>query len=525
MKKILLLPILFLFFLSTEAQVNYSEHIAPIIYNNCTTCHRDGEIGPMPFTNYDEVKNWASMVQYVTEIKYMPPWKANPKFSNFIGERTLTDDEINLITEWVANGSPQGDPSLEPPLPDFPTGSQVGTPDLVLSFSEAFQHNGNNEDEYRIFVLPTGLTEDKDIDAIELRAGNPKIVHHALFTYDNSGEAQQLDSNDPDYGYDGFGGFGIDGVFDKQFPGYVPGQKPRRFPQGLGQKLPANSDLLIQMHYAPVPIAQTDSSSVNIFFKNEPVERYVQNYVMLPFASTLTNGPFVIFPNAVKTFHGVYKVPFKASLISISPHMHLLGRDWTVYSISPSGDTTNLINIEDWDFNWQGNYNFKKFIVVEAGSEIHAYATYDNTSNNPLNPNDPPELVSWGEKTTDEMYYLPFSYVPYRSGDENIVFDDGTTSVDGEIELIHPENKLYPIYPNPSGGEITIGFLLAKADHITVNLVDISGKILKQIISNQWHTAGTHQMEVQAGNLPTGTYFINVIGSQFSKSETFNITR
>ncbi|MEM1323536.1 MAG: T9SS type A sorting domain-containing protein [Bacteroidota bacterium] len=525
MKKVYLLLLFTAALSPLVAQVNFSEHIAPIIYKNCTTCHRGGEVGPMPFTNYEEVKNWASMIQYVTEIRYMPPWKPDTEYSSFQGERSLSQQEIDLITEWVSNGSPQGDPSLEPPLPDFPAGSQVGTPDLVLSFSQAYEHQGGNQDNYRVFVLPTGLTEDKALDAIELRPGNSKIVHHALFAYDTSGEGRQLDAQDAEYGYDGFGGFGVDGSFENQFPGYVPGQKARRYPAGLGQMLPANSDLLIQMHYAPIPFPETDSSSVNIFFKKEPVQRYVQNYIMLPFDNILTNGPFVIYPGVKKTFHGVFTIPFDISVISLFPHMHLLGKDWEVYSVSPTGDTTNLISIPDWDFNWQGTYNFKRFIILEAGSKLHAYATYDNTADNPLNPNDPPQFVTWGERTTDEMFYLPISYVPYQAGDEDVVFDDEVTSTDGGTALVFPENKFYPVYPNPTSENITVGFQLAQPNLITINLFDTKGTLLRQIASSQWYGAGTHQLNMNLPDLATGTYYINIRGDRLNMSEAFNVTR
>jgi len=172
--------LLFLFFAvqipSAKAQVTYSKDIAPIIYNNCTSCHRPGEIGPMPLTNFEEVSSWSGMIEYVTAIKYMPPWKPNKEYSNFVGERGLTDSEIELIADWVAAGSPQGDPALEPPLPDFPDGSQLGTPDLILEMEEEYFIEGNNQDDYRVFVIPTGLTEDKEIAAVEFRPGNTNIL-------------------------------------------------------------------------------------------------------------------------------------------------------------------------------------------------------------------------------------------------------------------------------------------------------------------------------------------------------------
>ena len=177
-----ILPILvFLFFaLQSIAQVTFTKDIAPIIYNNCTKCHRPNEIAPFSMTNFQEIQPWAPMIKYVTSIRYMPPWKADPHYSRFIGERVLTDEQIALIAEWADNGAPFGNASEEPSLPDFPTGSQIGTPDLVLSMAEAYEHYGGNNDEYRVFVIPTGLTEDKQIATIELRPGNKKILHQQI---------------------------------------------------------------------------------------------------------------------------------------------------------------------------------------------------------------------------------------------------------------------------------------------------------------------------------------------------------
>lgn len=509
---------IFLFFVTFDTQAqrpNFSQDIAPIIYNHCTSCHREGEIGPMPLTSYQEVSNWANMIKYVTEIRYMPPWKADPTYSSFIGENYLTEGEIQLIAEWVDNGRPQGDPFQEPPLPDLAEGSLLGEPDLVLPFKEAFMHKGNNSDEYRVFVLPTGLEEDKEISAIELRPGNPKIVHHALFSSDTTGEARKLDQEDPAYGYDGFGGFGIEEAFFKQYPGYVPGQIPRFFPDGIGQKLEAGSDLLVQMHYAPNPVDAWDSSHVNIFFKKEPVRRYVETEIMLPFPWVLTNGPFIIRPNTVKRFHGIWTVPKDISVISITPHMHLLGKDWEVFAISPTGDTTNLIRINDWDFNWQGTFQYDKFIKLEKDTEVHAYATYDNTSDNPLNPHSPPQRVSWGERTTDEMYYLPISYVTYQEGDE---FVNLTTSAMEEL-VEWPKNRLVNAYPNPTAEEITLGFNLADNQRVSILLSQLDGKTAMTPMDQRFYPVGRHTYTFDISNLATGMYILSITGKNFTDSQ------
>ena len=520
-----LLALLAISFWSVKAQVNYSEDIAAIIYDNCTVCHRAGEIGPMALTNYEEVKTWASMIEYTTSIKYMPPWPADKAFSTFVGERGLTDGEIQLIKDWVAGGMQQGDPNLEPEPPVFPSGSQVGTPDLVLSFEESYVHEGDLTDQYQIIVLPTGLTEDKMVKAIEMRPGNPNIVHHSLYAIDESGIGKIKDNQTLEYGFPSFGDFGVNSA--EQFPqAYVPGAKPIKFYTGIGAPMPAGSDLLVQMHYAPIPNTQSDSSTINVFFADpgETIDRVVKEEIMLPFGNTLTNGPFVMPPESAKTFHGVYTVPSKISMLGIFPHAHLLGKDWTVYAVSPQGDTTNLIHIADWDFNWQNMYFFKQFQVLEPGTKIHAYATYDNTSDNPFNPNNPPQTVEWGLGTEDEMYYLPLVYVDYMPGDEDIVLTDDPTNVD-DLDLHFTKDKLYPVYPNPTSNEITIGFSIATAEKVTMEIIDLQGKVHQSIMVDKFHRSGHHQMRLDLGDVSNGIYLLNLRSERFSLSEKFSVNK
>ncbi len=522
----ILLPFAIILLISPQAisQVTFTKDIAPILYNNCTKCHRPNEIGPFPMTNYEEVYPWAPSIKYVTSIHYMPPWKADPSYSRFQGERFLTQEQIDLIAEWADNGAPYGIASEEPELPHFPTGSQIGTPDLVLSMAVAFEHLGGNQDEYRVFVLPTGLTEDKQVATVELRPGNARILHHALFSSDGSGAARELDEDDPKYGYDGFGGFGVPDAMGRMFPGYVPGQKPIPYPEGLGQVLPAGSDVLMQVHYGPSPFPVTDSSSLNIFFKKEPVERQVMSFIFLPFFPLIQNDIFVMPANTVKTFHCKYTVPIKVSLFAIWPHAHLLNQSYEVYAVHPNGDTTNLIRIPEWDFNWQGSYNFKKFIVIEPGTTLHAYATYDNTSNNPNNPNSPPAFVTWGEKTTDEMLFLPISYVPYNEGDENIVFEEQATSAE-EPGIGFVKHYLGPVVPNPANDMAVINFVLEQPDHVTLRVLDMKGNVVRTFASDEWTGAGAHTRTLELGQWASGAYFVQLLGTNFTQAQKLVVSR
>ena len=393
------------------SQINYSEHISPIIYNNCTECHRVGASGPMPFTNYNEVASLGMMIEYVTESGYMPPWHADTDYSNFLGERGLTDEEKQLISDWVDGGMLQGDPSLEAQIPEFAEGSAIGTPDLVLTMEEEYLIEGNNQDDYRVFVFETNFTEDQYLKSIEIIPGNLAAVHHVLVNIDTSGACSELDASTQEYGYECESGFCV-GEIPQLSAGYAPGMLPPLWNNDIGLVLPAGADIAIQIHYAPSSIDEYDQSSVNLFFKDEPVEREVQ-------VETIVDVSLQIPANQVYTHYQSYQIPFDMSLISILPHMHLIGKSWLVYAEN-NGDTIPIISIPDWDFNWQNFYQPEYMLKLPEGYTLHAYATYDNTASNPTNPNNPPQNMYWCDYTTCEMFFLPFSYVPYQEGDEDI---------------------------------------------------------------------------------------------------------
>ena len=508
------------------AQVTFSEDIAPIIYQNCTSCHRPGEIGPFSLSNYEEVAAWSATIKYVTEIEYMPPWKPDRTYSKFVGETGLSKEEIQLIADWVDAGAPQGDPMLEPALPEFPSGSQLGTPDLILEMAEEYRIEGNNQDDYRVFVLPSGLTEDREIAAIEFRPGNNRAVHHALLAYDTQGLAVAKDAETPDvYGYESFGDFGVQ--IGGSFTGYTPGIKSLFYPEGVGSILPAGADVLIQVHYAPLPTDETDKSSVNIFFKkqNDPIVREIQRLPTLPIHLEGGFVSFVIPPDQVSTFHGTQSINEDISLISIYPHMHYLGQVWEIYAETPSGDTLNIIRINDWDFNWQGSYTFDRMKKIPAGSTIHYYATYDNTSSNPFNPSNPPQTVRWGEGTTDEMFLIGMEYIPYQEGDEEIVMDQQNIATSNGDEIDSPDSPSLWVYPNPSHSEFILNYQLEKRESIRIDLLDAKGVEVKSLKSPNIYGKGRHTWEIDVQDLPSGTYTIRLHTSTGIASQSIIITK
>ncbi len=502
--------VIMLSFFSNAQTVTYAEHIAPIIYSHCTQCHRAGEIGPFPLTNYSEVKAQDGLVKYATSIQYMPPWKADITYAEYQKVNVLTASEIQLINDWVTQGSLRGDSTIEPQTPVYPTGSRVGVPDLTISFAQAHPILGNNTDEYRYFVIPTGLTQDRDLISLEMRPGNTSMVHHALYWVDTTGQAAADDAATPEYGYAGGTQQVLtSGNLDKQLPTYVPGQKPTVLSNGIAHKIPAGSDLQVQIHYAPSPVATSDSSSFNLFFAPTPATRYVKNHVMVPFFGTLVSpNPFFIVPaNQTKEFHGVYTMPEDASMISTMPHMHKLGTHWKVYAVKPNGDTVNLVKIDSWDFNWQSNYDFKHMIHLPSGTKIHAFAGYDNTTGNINNPNNPPQQISWGENTSDEMYWLPLQWVSYQAGDENI--DLEATGIQ-EANFYPIKNKLYPVYPNPTSNSVKAGFTLNDNGRINLKLYNLNGEVISTLADNQMYMSGVHTVDIDLSHLESGVYALQL---------------
>ncbi len=476
--------------------VTFSEHIAPIIYSACTNCHRNGEIGPMPFTNYQEVAAFAPTIAQVVQTGYMPPWPPDPGYRPLVGERVLTPQEKQLIVDWAAAGAPQGNPALEPALPNFPSGSVLGTPDLVLPMAQKFTTSGNGEDEYRVFVLPTGLLQDQEVAAFEFRAGNKKIVHHALMISEHSGIGQTLDNQSPGYGYTSFGGFGIpNNQIDDFHGGWAPGLVPSFFPSGTGQLLKANSNLLLQIHYAPYPLPEADSSYVNVFFRPQPIARRVENF---QYAYT----QLVLPANLVTKVKRSFVVPSTKSLIGFMPHAHLIGEEWKLYFRTPQGDTVPVIHIPKWDFNWQGEYKPKTMIKVPAGSVFYAECTYDNTATNPNNPNSPPRAITWGEGTEDEMFYFILQFLPYQAGDENISLESNGLGTPNRIV----GQKLIKAFPNPAVNKIEMELYFKEFGKADWEILDVQGRSVSRSTESRFYFPGTHRISLDLSSLSAGNY-------------------
>ncbi|MES2512708.1 MAG: T9SS type A sorting domain-containing protein [Bacteroidota bacterium] len=488
---------------SLKTQTTFSEHVAPIIYNKCSSCHHTGGIAPLSFTNYAEVKKQVGMiVMAALDSKFMPPWMPDTAYSHFVDERRITESEATTIKKWISEGMPQGDKSAEPELPLFPKGSQLGKPDLTVSMQQSFIHKGNNEDAYRVFVLPTGLKEGHDVAAIEIQPGNPKIAHHIILGLDTTRMADKLDNKDEGYGYAQYSGFGFYPTYDN-WSGWVPGNKTRFFPQGISNYVLPDSKILLQMHYGPSPIDAKDSTVVNIYYSKTANNRYIRGGLISP--NDITDGPFFIPANKKRSFHATYKVVSDYSLISITPHAHWLGKKWEVFAVHPNGDTTHLIKINDWDFNWQNFFSFKKFIKLEKGTMIYTSAEFDNTERNFRQPNNPVKNVMWGESAKEEMFLCYFAYVPYQKGDELI-------DIAGHVNLMQIDHNL-------EAKKLIINYSLSDNTPVTIKLYSGDGKLVKDILNNQQTVSGKHSTEIDTKVLKSGTYWVKFTSAYYTESK------
>lgn len=390
-------------------KITFTEHIAPIIHQNCTPCHRSGEVGPFSLITYEDVVKRGKFIQKVTESRYMPPWRADHDFAEFKDVRKLTLGQISLIRLWVQDGMPLG-PNINLPIPIFNAGTQLKEkPDLSLRINKLFKIPSENKEEYYLFSLPTKLKENKFVKAIEFRAGNKRLVHHSRISVDTTQLMRVTDGKSIDDST--IAKYGKVKMKDEFWSGWVPGNNPIVYPDGVAKQLSAGSDLLINIHYAPNLLPnETDSSSVNLYFAKEPIKYDLKTFIL--FEKDITNLPFEIPADTVITFYAKsVELPYELTMLSVQPHMHLLGKSLRSFAITPGGDLIPLLKISNWDFDWQMTYQFKEEQKIPFGSIIYAEVTYDNTSKNPRNSFSPPQRILPGWNSTQEMFNLIFQYI------------------------------------------------------------------------------------------------------------------
>ena len=456
--------LLFVFTVSFSFAQTWSGEVAEIFYEKCTKCHHQGGGGPFPLVEYNDVSNMATSIYDAVYQDVMPPWPPDASSAEDLHERSLDAADKLTVLNWLTAGYPEGDAAQTPPPPVFSSETILGDGDLEVQIP-TYSSKAIAEDDYVCFSLPSNLTENRIIRAVEVIPGNPEIVHHVLVYIDQTGSEVT----------DTIGGncASPSDLNTKLVGGFTPGATPIIFPSQdpvkLGVKVNAGAKIYLNMHYPIGSYGMIDSTRV-IFHFYPPGETGVREIDSDPL---LINYSFMLQPEQVTSVTAQYPAsggsPIDISLYSIFPHMHLLGKEIGAYAVRPGQDTLPLINIPHWNFDWQDFYKFRYLQKLPQGSTVHGYGTFDNTSSNIHNPNSPPITVFFGLNTTDEMFITYFQYLPYVAGDEN--HDLTELTLVGLEETLSKINENIQIFPNPfnqEGVRILMNHEVSSQDQIII---------------------------------------------------------
>ncbi len=386
------------------SQETYHQDVVPIIKKHCLSCHSDGEIGPMPLTNYIEVSSYANMIKYVTSIKLMPPFKADHYKVNYKNKRAISNAEISVINNWISNGMQEGIPDT---ISYDPNNKEV-IYDEIICMEESFEHYGIYYDQYQAFVLPVLNQEDKYVSHIEVIPGNKEIVRSANLSLAKKGRADKMDEWDPRYGFFAYGSIGFEAEIPNWYS-WMPNTKGIELKNNEVSLIPKNSELILHLHYGPYGETQNDSTCVGIIYSSEQGKIQVQN---VPFIATeFLADSFNLEAGLKKRFTSSFYIPEDSYIKSITPLAHLLCRSWEVFAVLPDQSTLPLLTIADWDFHWREKYVFNEYLFLPKGTRIVATARYDNTRENPYNPSDPSFLTKKGPHMFDENFLCYFELI------------------------------------------------------------------------------------------------------------------
>ncbi len=390
--------------------LSFNRDIAPIIFQHCSGCHRPGESAPFSLLTYTDVKRRARLVADVTQKRYMPPWKPEPGYGDFVGVRRLGEAQIGRIQRWVDEGALEGEPADLPPQPEWPKGWQLGQPDLVVEMTEAYSLQAGGGDVFRNFVIPLPLSEPRHVVAVELRPGNPRIVHHGVIMFDRSGAARKRDVRDPGPGFEGMD-FGEAFKPDGHFLGWAPGTMPFAVPDSLAWTAHPGTDLVLMLHLLPSGKPEPIKAKAGFFFSDEPPTR-------TPTLLRLSRKDIDLPAGAPSVeYEDTYELPVDVQVLSVFPHAHYLGKTIEALALLPGGDRKWLIRIDDWDFDWQDYYRYARPVFLPGGTTLVMRHTYDNSSANVRNPSDPPRRVLFGVRSSDEMGDLVLQVLPSSEAD------------------------------------------------------------------------------------------------------------
>ncbi|HXY51449.1 MAG TPA: tetratricopeptide repeat protein [Terriglobales bacterium] len=404
----------------------FSHDVAAILYANCVQCHRPGGAGPISLITYEDAKRHARQIAVVTEKHFMPPWLPDPEVVSFADQIHLTEKQIRILGRWAEQGAAPGDLSQAPPVPQLAAGWRTGKPDLILTAPAGYVLPAEGSDVYHNFVFKILVEGTHYVKAVEIHPGNPKVVHHANILIDRAHSAERMEARHPGSG-PGFDGMDVEmesDVFEPEghFIYWKPGTPVWSEPENMTWRLSPGTDLVLNIHMRPSGKPEPIQPSLGIYFLDKQP-------TLKPMLLQFDRDDALDIPAGARNFEVAddFKLPLAVSVYAVYPHAHYLGKQLEAYAVLPDGSRKWLLMIRDWDPAWQGIYRYPQPVSLPAGTVISMHYTYDNSDENPRNPNDPPKRVTAGNRATDEMAHLSLQVVPAgpsRGGDLRLVLQE-----------------------------------------------------------------------------------------------------
>ena len=427
--------------------VSFSKDVAPIVFKSCVECHRPGEAAPFSMLSYKDARPWAKSIREKVANRTMPPWHADPHVGEWTNDRRLTQGEIDTVVAWVDQGAKEGDAKELPPAPKFTDGWNIGQPDMIIQMPEEYTLEASGPDEYQYFPIPTNLTEDRYVQAVEVRPGNRKIVHHVVAMIQppqppqsklSKEEAEKLRTEmeqtsilysegfvrrvkaDAPVHNDGCGlpNGGSGSLRDasrrdnllQMLTVWAPGRDVNQWEPSVAKKIPAGSQIILQVHYSKAAgSVQKDRSSIGLIFAKEPPAKL--------HTTELIYNAYMQIPSGAERHRvtACWTAPGDIEVKAFMPHMHMRGAAMEVKAVYPDGRAVTLLNVPQYDFSWQTNYSLKQTLAIPKGTRFLVTGYFDNSAKNRFNP-DPTKAVRWGEPTYDEMLACFIDYISDSQG-------------------------------------------------------------------------------------------------------------
>lgn len=500
------LALIFALTISKAQTITYSDDVACILNTHCFRCHNTVlSLAAISFTNYHDAWSERNSIKYYVESKQMPPYSPTTENRSYSHEKTLTQSEIDLIVAWVNQGTTQG--GFIPPTPVFaPLSPQISTPDISYRIP-AYTVPNFVGFQYHCFVVPTTFNTEKKISQVEILPTDLSAVYSVFLYSDTSNISLALDAADISNGYENYSGIGSSTA--KLLYGWVNGNPLYHTPPNAALRLDANAHLVMRILFAEDALGKTDSTALNIKF-DSTATRIIDVATLLNHNSNLQNPPFVIPADSVKTFYEQYTVPADVSLLSVSHWAQKFCASMNCFAVTPANDTIPLLQIEDHEDLWsQGVYYFDKPLKIPTGSVIYGESVYDNTSSNPNNPFFPSHNIVAGNADTTEQMLFSFSFLPYQSGDENIIADSiihqqhylncSPAHAVGIAEINSSNN--FSVYPNPTTDFLNIS---------SINQESFSTTVFNALGEKIYSAVSTSNLKLETASFPNGLYFVQI---------------